>query len=114
MKARILKKLSKRLAQIAPGIFGDAWIDGSEPCDLAYAQGTSVSGVISVGGGVDYWGEGEAPYTARDWWLVNWCWYGDFESYPDGHQFEGYPDTKGFRSTTINLFRLAAGDKSNG
>lgn len=79
MKARIDKKLSKRLVEIT-GLFKDAWID-EEPSELADSQGTSVSHIWSVGGGVDYWGE--------------------------GHRFEGYPNIDGFKATTQNLLRLA-------
>lgn len=108
MKARIEKKLSKRLAQIAPRIFRGAWIDDGEPSDLAYKQGSRVSHVLSVGGGTDWQGDGEDAFTAWAWWLMNWEWYGDFESYPADHQFAHYPNIEGFKRTTANLLRLAA------
>ena len=93
MKARIEKKLSKRLVEIAPSIFRGVWIDKDEPSDLAYEQRTRVSHVWSVGGGTDYLGEGQDAYTAWQDWKMNWFWHGDFESFTHGHQFEGYPDT---------------------
>lgn len=108
MKARIEKKLSKRLAQIAPSIFRGAWVDKDEPSVLAYEQGTRVSHILSVGGGVDYFGEGEDAYTVWDFWRMNWMWHGDFKPYPEGHHSEGYPNTERFRHTTINLLKLAA------
>ena len=107
MKARIEKKLSKRLIEIAPSIFCGVWIDKDEPSDLAYEQRSRVSHVWSVGGGTDYWGEGQDAYTVWQDWKMNWFLHGDFESFPHGHQFEGYPDTGSFKPTTSNLLRLA-------
>lgn len=107
MKARIEKKLSKHLVQIAPSIFKGAWVDKDEPSELAYEQGSRVSHVLSVGGGVDYWGEGEDAYTAWELWQMNWSWHGDFKTYPEGHRFAHYPNTEGFRPTTRNLLRHA-------
>lgn len=107
MKARIEKKLSKRLVELLPSVYRKAWRD-QEPTELAYDQGSSVRHVLSVGGGVDYWGEGQDAYTVWEDWQMNWCWHGPFEAYPNGHRFEGYPNIDGFRPTTINLLRLAA------
>ncbi|MFD2641801.1 hypothetical protein [Pseudomonas japonica] len=115
MKARIEKKSSKRLLEIAPSQFHGAWIDKGEPTELAYEQGTRVSNIWSVGGGVNYWGEGCDAYTVWEDWKMNWCWHGPFEPYPAGHRFEGYPNTDGFSPTTINLMKLAADcERSNG
>lgn len=107
MKARIEKKLSKRLIEIAPSQFSGVWIDKDEPSDLAYEQRTRVSRVWSVGGGTDHWGEGQDAYTLWADWKANWFWHGPFEAYPYGHEFEGYPDTGSFKPTTTNLLRLA-------
>ncbi|WP_405118798.1 hypothetical protein [Pseudomonas leptonychotis] len=107
MKARIEKKLCKRLVQIAPTIFNCSWVD-EEPSSLAYVQGTRVSHIPSIGGEADYWGEGTDYYNAWEWWRVNWEWYGDFEPYPAGHQFAHYPNIDGFKRTTVNLLKLAA------
>ncbi|MGP0171222.1 hypothetical protein ACSVIJ_04990 [Pseudomonas sp. NCHU5208] len=107
MKARIEKKLSKKLVTLAPSVFKGVWIDSSEPSELAYKQRTSVSHVWSVGGGTDYFGEGMDAYTAWEWWRMNWEWHGDFPSYPEEHQHHGYPDVSGFHRTTRNLLKLA-------
>lgn len=107
MKARIEKKLSKRLVEIAPSIFSNAWRD-EEISELAHEQRTSVSHVLSIGGGVDYWGEGMDAYSCWVMWRMNWVWHGDFKPYPEGHKHEHYPDTEGFRPTTQNLLNLAA------
>ncbi|WGK60560.1 hypothetical protein QAO71_10690 [Halopseudomonas sp. SMJS2] len=110
MKARIEKKLSKRLVEIAPTIFEHAWIDKEEPSALAWEQGSRVSHIWSVGGEVDYWGEGSewntlwSAFAIGDWW----CWAGDFPVFPHGHELAGYPDTTGFKPTTQNLLKLAA------
>lgn len=107
MKARIEKKLSKRLVEIAPSLFPDAWLD-EEFSELAHKQRTSVSHVLSVGGGVDYWGEGMDAYTCWGLWSINWKWHGDFKLYPEGHKRAHYPNTEGFRPTTQQLLKLAA------
>jgi len=75
MKARIEKKLSKRLIKIAPAIFQGVWLD-RECSELAYAQRTSVSNVWSTGGGTDYWGDGLEAYTLWADWLNSWPWVG--------------------------------------
>lgn len=112
MKARIEKKLSKRLVEIAPSIFKGVWVDSYEPSELAEKQGTRVSNIWCVGGGVDYWGEGQDAYTAWAAWTGHgewaWYWHGPFDPYPQGHEFEAYPNTEGFKPTTRNLLKLAA------
>ena len=107
MKARIEKKLCGRLVQMAPVIFKDAWVDKEEPSKLAYEQGSMVSHILSVGGGLDYWGEGQDVYTAWELWRMNWMWYGPFEQCSDG-DYGNYPDTRNFKPTTRNLLKLAA------
>lgn len=129
MKPRIEKKLSKRLLQISPSLFEDAWIDNEwEHWTKHYAhndetltprqirenlqQRVSVNHVPSVGGGVDYWGEGQDAYTLWEAWTGYshwaWEWHGNFPDYPEDHEFHGYPDTSSFRPTTRNLLKLAA------
>ena len=107
MKARIEKKLSKRLTHLHPSVYGRAWVD-DERSELAYEQKTQISHCLSVGGGTDYWGEGQDAYTAWADWKMNWEWHGPFEAFPNDHEFEGYPDTGSFRPTTRNLLKLAA------
>lgn len=106
MKARIEKKLSKRLTEVAPVLLSGWWVD-EETTYRAYRQGTSVSHIRSVGGGQDYWGECYDGDTAWEWWLTQWMWHGHFPTYPHGHRREYYPNTAGFRPTTRNLLRLA-------
>lgn len=107
MKARIEKKLSKRLVALSPTLYHEAWFD-EETSELAYKQGTCVRLVPSVGGGTDYWGEGEDAYAVWQDWLSSWPWHGPFDAYPEGHELEFYPNTEGFKPTTQNLLRLAA------
>ncbi|CAI8718083.1 hypothetical protein EMIT051CA3_110093 [Pseudomonas chlororaphis] len=72
MKARIEKKLSKRLVQLYPSNFGSAWVDDGEPSVLAYEQNTRVSHVLSVGGGTDWQGDGEDAFTVWVEWCQTW------------------------------------------
>lgn len=108
MKARTDKKLSKRLREIAPSLFHDAWIENGDLSELAYAQRTRVSNVWCCGGGTDYWGESLESYTLWSLWKTNWPWHLGCDPFPEGHEREGYPNPKGFRPTTPNLLRLAA------
>lgn len=107
MKARIEKKLSKKLVMIAPKLFNVAWVYSGEPSELAYEQGSCVSDIWHIGGGLDYWGEGQDAYTAWQWWLDNFMWHGTFPPYPDGHEFEGHPDLSRFKQETRSLLKLA-------
>lgn len=111
MKARIEKKLSKRLVELFPALFRKAWRD-EEPSELAYKQRTSVRHVLSVGGGTNYWGEGEDAYTVWAAWIGHsewsWPWHGAFPDYPEDHELHGYPDVSAFKPTTRNLLKLAA------
>lgn len=79
MKPRIEKKLSKKLAVIMAGYCGAVWIDNEvdlhrlhfKPRDQLTPkqerenreQCVRVNHIPSVGGGLDYWGEGEDWYT---------------------------------------------------
>ena len=107
MKARIEKKLSKKVTQLAPKMFKDAWVDTYYISELAYEQGSRVRRVLYMGGGTDYWGEANEAYTAWEWFLDSYMWQGHFKPYPTGHEFEDYPNTDEFKKTTINLLRFA-------
>lgn len=107
MKARIEKKLSKRLVQLYPSLYGSAWID-DDHSELAYEQNSRVRHCPSVGGGTDYWGEGCDAYTVWVCWKDHWPWHGPFKPFPHDHEHAMYPDTEGFRPTTRNLLKLAA------
>lgn len=107
MNARIEKKLSKRLAQWCPNLFEKAWVLNDDVSELAYEQGSHITHCYHVGGGVDYWGEGQDAYSVWEHWSNQWPWIGDFPSYPAGHELEHYPDISGFRPTTKNLINLA-------
>ena len=107
MNPRIEKKLSKRLVLIHPALYRGAWID-EDISESSYEQGVRVSHCPSVGGGLDYWGEGQDVYTVWEDWRMNWEWHGPFDTFPPGHRFEDCPDTGKFRPTTRNLLKLAA------
>lgn len=106
MKARIIKKLSKKLVEAAPVFYADAWID-CEVIEQAYNQGSRISHVWSMGGGVDCWGEGEDTQTALQYIQSCWFWLGDFLDHPEDHEFYGCPDTGSFKPTGKNLLKIA-------
>lgn len=107
MNARIEKKLSKRMVQLFPNLMRDAWVLDDECSERAYKQGSSITHCYHVGGGIDYWGEGQDSHSVWEWWSTNWCWFGCFPEFPSGHRFAHYPDTTGFKATVKNLFKLA-------
>lgn len=113
MKARIEKKLSKRLVLLHPSLYGRAWID-YDNSELAYEQRTQVSHVPSVGGGTDWQGDGQDAYTVWSDWDRMWAWHGPFEAYPLGHEHQHFPNTEGFKPTTRNLLKLAAQCEAEG
>lgn len=125
MNPRIEKKVSKRLVQLAPKLFKDAWVDNEverfpkhyehrlnrkltahERKENTLANKCRVNHVLCVGGGLDYWGEGQDWYSCFKWLKLNYEWLGNFPSSPKGHQYQGYPDTGKFKPTTINLMNL--------
>lgn len=107
MNARIEKKLSKRLAKCCPNLFKGAWVLKFEVSELAEELNSKITHCYHVGGGVDYWGEGLDAFSVWQHWLNQWPWMGDFPYYPQGHELEHYPNTRGFNPTTKNLFELA-------
>lgn len=108
MNPRIEKKLSKRLMEIYPSLYGNAWID-VDHSELAYDENSNVRHCPSVGGEYDsYSGDCNDSYTVWASWLQMWPWHGPFKEYPRDHKFYGYPNTEGFRTTTRNLLKLAA------
>lgn len=109
MKARIEKKLCKKIAEILPRkYYGDAWLDKDEPSELAYKQGSRVSGILCIGGGVDCWGEGQDGYTVLKSFIqvVDWC-KPLHKPYPKGHELEHYPMPLGKRFTGKFLIECA-------
>lgn len=108
MKARIEKKICKKLAQILPPEFyRDAWTD-SEVTEKALDQGSRVSGLLCVGGGVDYWGEGQDEYTVLEDFKNHYDWHPPiYNPYPDGHQFERLPMPSKKRLTGYYLIKCA-------
>lgn len=92
MKARQLKKLSKKIAAILPKIYYDAWVD-TEVMESAWAQGSKVSGETRIGGESDYWGEGTDDYSVFNDFILNIdTWVYPYPIYPDGHEFERMPN----------------------
>ena len=108
MKARIEKKLCKKLAEILPSNFySHAWTDG-EVTERAWAQGSRVSGLLYIGGGVDYWGEGEDEYSVLEDFKTHHNWHKPiYNPYPTGHKWEGMPKHSNKRLTGKYLIECA-------
>lgn len=100
MKSRIIKKLSKKIAEILPEMYKDAWIE-KDIHEESYSQGNSVSGVLCIGGGLDYWGEGEDVYTVLEDFANHHDWHKPiYDPYPEGHKWEGMPRPRKMRQPT--------------
>lgn len=108
MKARIEKKLCKKIANILPyQFYGKAWTDG-EITELALSQGSRVSSILYVGGGVACWGEGEDEYTVLEDFKGHYDWHKPiYNPYPEGHKYEGMPKPRKKRLTGKYLIECA-------
>jgi hypothetical protein len=108
MKARIEKKLCKKIVEILPdNFYSHSWAD-NEVSELAENQNTRVSGVLYIGGGVDYWGEGEDEYTVLYDFAMHFNWHPPiYNPYPDGHKWEGLPMGTKKRLTGQYLIKCA-------
>ena len=95
MKQRQLKKLSKKIVELVPNEFKHAWL-------------CKDTGILNVGGELDYWGEGTDYMPC--WWafMENLAWDDRFNNghYPNGHEFENYPICSKKKTTTINIFKI--------
>ena len=107
MKARIIKKLSKKLSLILPKEYKASWVDNSV-MEESWEQGSMVSNCTMIGGGLDYWGEGTDHYTVLydfRWHFLQWqgLWgvYGEYE------EFEDMPKPAPYRLTGQKLIELA-------
>lgn len=98
MNDRIEKKLSKRLTQILPCKYRNAW-----KCKDTF--------VMCTGGGVNYWGEGEDSYTVYEDFIgtqqSGYIWEALWGIYPEGHQFESFPIPDKKRQTGKRLIEIA-------
>lgn len=109
MKARIEKKLSKRLWETAPLLFPKAWKCGVDGMESSFFERTGMAGCWCAGGEYNSWsGDCDDDRTLWSEWRRDWHWVGDFKPFNDGSRLCGWPDTTGFRPTTPNLLRLAA------
>ena len=118
--------MSKKICEIAPNIYSynpdgpsvkRAWIHAGA-IENAWGENVGVKNCPCVGGGVDYWGEGQDYYTVFEHFRSHYHWILDFPDYPEGHRFEHMPDTGAFKPTTINLLRklrecVASNDERN-
>ncbi len=107
MKARIIKKLSKKLKRQLPEMFKDSWVD-KEVMDDSYDQGSRVSHCLMIGGELDYWGEGTEYCNCLLHFKDSVVWILELPVYPEGHEFEDHPNTdKLKRFTGKYLLELA-------
>ena len=91
MKARIEKKLSKKIASILPVMYKDSWVD-DEISERSWSQGARVSHILSVGGELDCWGEGQDYCSVFEDFSIHYDWNPPiYNPYPDGHKWQGMP-----------------------
>ncbi len=116
MKARIIKKLSKKIKNILPKEFECSWVD-NEIMDDSYDQGSRVSRCLMVGGELDYWGEGTEYYSVISAFADSLVWLLDLPKHPVGHEFEGLPNTTKIKRLTgqymISVAKNIAINKDN-
>ena len=107
MKARIEKKLSKKISEIVPKIYKDAWVD-DEITELAWKQRARVSHIVSIGGELDCWGEGQDYCSVLVDFRRNYDWHRPiYNPYPEGHKWEGMPKRDKKRKTGRYLIKCA-------
>ena len=109
MKARIIKKLSKKISELLPKEYEDKWLDTNDRllCE-SYEQGSRVKNCWYIGGELDYWGEGTDDYTIIEDFKRNFItWQGYWGFYESGHKFEGMPKHAHYRLTGQKLIALA-------
>tara|TARA_Y100000310_G_scaffold283934_1_gene306272 strand:+ start:412 stop:768 length:357 start_codon:yes stop_codon:yes gene_type:complete len=109
MKARIIKKLSKKISELLPDEYKDKWIDKHDKflCE-SYDQGSRVKNCFYIGGELDLWGEGTDSYTVLEDFKDNFSTYqGYWGFYGEGHKFEGMPKHAPYRLTGQKLIALA-------
>lgn len=111
MKARIIKKLSKKLASMLPKEYSKAWID-IEVMEESWEQGSMVSNCTMIGGGLDYCGEGTDHYTVLYDFRYHFIqWQGFWGVYGEHEEFQDMPKPAPYRLTgekLINLARIAS------
>ena len=107
MKARIIKKLSKKLKSILPKEYCGAWVD-NEIMEQSYDQGSRVSNCCNIGGGLDEWGEGTDHYTVLYDFKHNFLqWQGLWGFYDETSRWEGMPKPAPYKLTGQKLIELA-------
>lgn len=95
MKARQLKKLSKKIVSILPVAYENAWVD-REVMESAWKEGTRVSGELRIGGELDCWGEGTDDFSVYEDFIHQFDLFNyPYPEYPGGHKWEGLPNPPG-------------------
>ena len=95
MKARIIKKLSKKINAILPKYYSDSWLDKYSPVMTeAYEQGSRVKNCLRIGGDCDEWGEATDDHNVYENFIMHVEPFAyPYPVYPDGHRWEGLPIT---------------------
>ncbi len=108
MKARIVKKLSKRIKELLPKQYEESWVDEEIMCE-AWVDKNTINNSLRIGGELDYWGEGTDDYSILEHFksfIYDWGFWG---LYPEGHRFENLPlgDPKRRKLTGKYIIELA-------
>jgi len=135
---RIIKKLSKRIVEILPKTYKHAWVDGEHDYWQPHWKNDQSDGkltkkqirenrvsrsrvnhVFSVGGELDYWGEGQDYYSVYRDFAANHDWFGVFgfrDIYLDSDNsvLGGYPNRDSKRMTGNRLIQIAKAIAGNG
>jgi hypothetical protein len=108
MKARIVKKLSKRIKELLPKDYEGSWINEEIMCE-AWVDKNTINHCLMIGGELDCWGEGTDDYTILEHFKTYHYDWGIWGLYPEGHKWEGLPlgDPKKRRVTGKFIIEVA-------
>jgi hypothetical protein len=130
MNQRIVKKLSKKLASIVGDRFGEVWIDHEvEPWPIHWAhaqdkpltkkqvrqniesESSRINHIVSIGGELDYWGEGTDYFTLFEYMSDMFCesqlCYCDVCLSPPFDKCEVSKSKKHIKASAINVLYFA-------
>ena len=106
MKARIIKKLSKKIKSILPKEYERVWVN-DEVMEESWSQGSKVSHCHMIGGECDEWGEGTDYYSVLHDFKYNFLeWQGLWGFYDETSRWEDMPKPAPYRLTGKKLIEL--------
>ena len=107
MKARIIKKLSKKLKVMLPKEYFKSWVN-TDVMEQSWEQGSKISHCFNIGGELDEWGEGTDHYTVIHDFKYNFLeWQGLWGFYDEASRWEDMPKGAPYRLTGQKLISLA-------